>query len=117
MSLETSYVTGAAYDSRFIKRNQESSVNSAMILNGSILQEDMGFAAGDITSVSTSGGITGGGMSGDLRLELEPAYKTGSAYDALFVKENQFESITSQMIKDGQVQLFVQNICTSYCRL
>ncbi|MBN1560191.1 hypothetical protein JW998_08070 [candidate division KSB1 bacterium] len=104
LTLEPAYQSGAAYDSRFIKRGQESAVNSLMIVNGSILQEDMGFAAGDITSVTTSGGITGGGMVGDLHLELEPAYKTGSAYDMLFVKENQFEAITTQMIKDGQVQ-------------
>ncbi len=103
ISLAPSYLSGSAYDSRFISSAQIGSVNSDMIANGTILPEDLSFAAGDITSVLSRNGIAGGGITGDLTLELETAYLNGSAYDGVFVNEYQTESITSVMIADRAV--------------
>ena len=104
IGLQSPYFTGAAYDSRFVNANEGASVNSNMIVNGTILQEDMAFPVGDITSVLTSSGLTGGGLSGDLNLQLESTYVTGSAYNGVFVNENQSDAVTSPMIRDGEVR-------------
>ncbi|RPH90697.1 MAG: hypothetical protein EHM72_18850, partial [Calditrichaeota bacterium] len=104
LGLDANYVSGSAYDTRFVKRNEPSSINSAMIINNSIQAEDLAFPAGDISSVITSSGITGGGSSGDLHIQLESAYSSGSAYNAVFVNENQVDGVTSSMIRDGEVR-------------
>jgi len=104
LGLESKYISGVAYDSRFVKRNETSSVTSEMIQNYSIKQEDMAFTAGDITAVTAANGITGGGVTGDIHLQLEVPYQTGDAYRSLFVEEDQPDAITSQMIRDGSVR-------------
>ncbi len=113
ISLDNNYQTGIAYDNRFVRKGEADAVTSAMIKDGeitgadikdhSIMQEDIGFALGDITAVTTSGGIIGGGYSGDLHLQLEPGYRDGSAYDSRFVRRDEANSITSTMIKDGTI--------------
>ncbi len=104
IGLQSAHFTGAAFDSRFINAQEPSSITSNMIANGTIQQEDLSFPVGDITSVWTSGGIVGGGLSGDLNLQLESSYATGSAYNSVFVNENQSDAITSIMIRDSEVR-------------
>jgi hypothetical protein len=104
LGLESKYISGVAYDSRFMKKNEVSSVTSQMIQNYSILQEDMAFTAGDVTAVTSSGGISGGGVSGDIHMQLDIPYQTGDAYRTLFVEEDQYDAVTSQMIRDGSVR-------------
>jgi len=114
LSLDNSYLTGLAYDGRFVRKGEEGAVTSAMIKDGeitgadiknnSITQDDIGFALGDITAVYSSNGIIGGGSSGELYLQLEPGYRDGSAYDGRFIQKDQSNSISSAMIKDGTIQ-------------
>lgn len=104
LGLESKYISGVAYDSRFVKRNEASSVTSQMIQNYSIQQEDMAFTAGDITAVTSSNGITGGNVSGDVHLQLETSYLTGDAYRDVFVEKNESNAVTSDMIQDGAVR-------------
>ena len=104
LGLESKYISGVAYDSRFVKHDEASSVSSQMIKNYSILQEDMAFTAGDITAVTSSNGITGGNVSGDVQLQLETPYLTGEAYRDVFVGKNESNTVTSDMIQDGAVR-------------
>jgi hypothetical protein len=74
-----------------------------MVTDGALRPEDFSFPVGDITDIQTSGGITGGGVSGDVVLRLEDTYASGDVFNVKFVNENQSNSITSPMIKDGEV--------------
>jgi len=104
IGLEPRYQSGLVYDGRFINRDQSSSITSDMIIDGTITQEDMAFYAGDVTSVTSSGGIIGGDVEGDIHLRLDTAFQNGNAYDNVFVNENQSESVSSEMIVDGQIR-------------
>lgn len=105
VQLQSAYQNGSAYDSRFIIKNEASSVSSAMIVDGTIQPRDLGFEPGDITSVQTSvtSGLTGGSFSGDVNLSLQSQYLSGDAYMAKFVSHGQPNAITGSMIKDGEV--------------
>ncbi len=78
-----------------------------------------GGTGGDITGVGAGQGLTGGGTSGDVSLDvgagtgiavstdavgLTSAYANGGAYDSRFVNEGQSNSVTSDMIVDGTIQ-------------
>ncbi len=103
VQLDPDFFNGAAYDSRFVKQNQMSSVTSLMITDGTIKVEDLSFPMGDITSLQAYGGVAGGGTSGDISVHLENAYATGDAYSGKFVDENQSNAVTSMMIMDRTV--------------
>lgn|GEM_PF-5648227 len=75
-------------------------VTGDKIADGTIQLSDVGFLAGDITSVTPGPGLSGGGESGDVSLavgagsgisvigstvSLTPSYTSGSAYDGRFV--------------------------------
>jgi len=114
LSLNSNYQNGSAYDARFVRKGEETSITSAMIKDGevsgadiknfSITQEDIGFNLGDITSVQTMNGLMGGGITGDLTLQLEAAYRDGSAYDSRFIQRGQVGGITGPMILDGTIE-------------
>lgn len=113
LTLNSNYQSGIAYDSRFVRKNEESSITGAMIRDGEITgadiknstvtQEDLAFNIGDITGVTASNGISGGGLVGDVLIQLEAGYRDGSIFDSRFVRQDQANVITSAMIKDGTI--------------
>ena len=114
LALNSNYLTGIAYDTRFVRKGEENSITGTMIKdseitgvdikNNTITHEDLSFDVGDITGVQTMNGLIGGGLVGELTLQLESSYRDGSAYDTRFVQKGQVGAINSPMILDGSIE-------------
>lgn len=113
IGLSAAYYSGQAYDSRFVGRNEANAVTSAMlqdngitsadIKNGTIQQDDLAFTSGTINQVSAGLGLQGGGNMGAVSVSLTDAYYTGAAYDSRFVPRGAANTITTGMIRDGDI--------------
>jgi len=113
LALAAEYVTGQAYDGRFIRKGEinaitapmiaEESVGSSQIRNGSIQPADLAFTIGAITQISAGQGLAGGGSSGTVTLSLNSDYQSGVAYDNRFVNPEEDNVITGRMVKDGEI--------------
>jgi hypothetical protein len=113
LALAAEYLTGQAFDSRFVRKGEinaitspmiaDESVGSSQIRNGSIQPADMGFAIGSIAQIAAGQGLAGGGNAGIVTLSLNSDYQSGVAYDNRFVNPEEDNIITSRMIKDGEL--------------
>ncbi|MBN1480596.1 hypothetical protein EH223_20825 [candidate division KSB1 bacterium] len=113
LSLADRYQSGAAYDARFVPRGEANGVTAAMIRDGditsvdikdgSIREQDMAFTAGDITAVRGTNGLTGYAQEGEAVLGLTTDYQSGSIFDTRFLKRNESNMITGEMIVQGDI--------------
>ncbi len=55
---------------KYVNEGQTNSLTGTMIQDGTIQAADLGFPVGDITSVNVTGGLTGGGISGDVTVSI-----------------------------------------------
>jgi hypothetical protein len=116
LGLSTEYITGQIYDSRFLRKNEgnaitytmmaDESVGSSQIRNGSVMPADLGFPIGSIAQIAAGVGLSGGGTSGVVTLSLNSDYQSGVAFDSRFVNNDEENSITGKMIKDGDITGF-----------
>jgi hypothetical protein len=80
--------------------------------NGAVTCEPVASGGGDITAVIAGDGLSGGATSGDATLAVlfggtggaNTAARSDHNHDAVYVNENQANSITSAMITDATIQ-------------
>ncbi len=71
---------------------------SVATLGDSVVISAVGLGSGDITGVTAGVGLVGGGMTGNVMLEMNTAF-----VDARLVNEGQLNSVDSAMVKDGSI--------------
>ncbi len=113
LSLDAVYLSGQAYDDRFVPRGEQGVIRGEMISDNAITSDhirtaslkenDFGFPIGKITSLVAGTGLTGGGVSGTVTLGLNANYESGSAYDGRFVNVDEFQAVTGAMVADGSL--------------
>jgi hypothetical protein len=113
LGLSDNYLSGAAFDARFVKLNTANTVTGMMVTDGtltgadiqdgSIQVQDLAMGLGDITAVKPGTGLSGGGSAGEVTLNLARDYVNGAAFDGRFLRLGQPESVTGQMIQDRTI--------------
>ncbi len=111
LSLHEDYLTGQAFDSRFVRKGEVGAITTAMIgnsqitgeqvKNGTLAEDDFNFPIGKITQVVAGLGLQGGGSSGSILIGLDPDIKNGTAFNPNFVNTNESNSISGEMVIDG----------------
>ncbi|MCX7944192.1 MAG: hypothetical protein N2746_06765 [Deltaproteobacteria bacterium] len=127
-SLDTAYLTGSAYDSRFVNTDEVNSISGKMIRGGAVegyhLSTDIcggvsdsvlyfdgndwrcrqyPSGVGTVTVVNTGAGLQGGPITTSGTISLRGEYQSGSVYDDRFVNVGEMNSVDTNMIKDRAV--------------
>jgi hypothetical protein len=127
-SLDPAYLSGSAYDNRFVNVGEVDSISAKMIQNGAIEAyhlsteicgglSDMvlyfdgtdwrcrqyASGTGTVTTVNTGAGLTGGPITTSGTISLKPEYQSGSAYDDRFINVGEPDSISTDMIKNRAI--------------
>jgi len=127
-SLDGAYLSGSAYDSRFVNVDEANSISGKMIQNGAIeayhLSSNICGGSGDmvlyfdgtdwrcrsyasgtgtVTTVNTGAGLQGGPITVSGTISLKAEYQSGSVYDSRFVNVDEASSISTDMLKDRSI--------------
>ena len=127
-SLDGAYLSGSAYDSRFVNVGEVNSISGKMIQNGAIEayhlssnicggSSDMvlyfdgsdwrcrGYPSGSgtVTQINTGAGLEGGPITTSGTIYLSAKYQTGEVYDSRFVNAGEKDSISTDMLKDRSI--------------
>ncbi|MCX7957684.1 MAG: hypothetical protein N3B13_01400 [Deltaproteobacteria bacterium] len=127
-SLDAAYLSGSAYDGRFVNAGEADSITNKMIKAGSIEAYHLSgeicggvsdsvlyfdgtdwrcrqyaSGTGTVTVVNTGAGLQGGPITTSGTISLRVEYQSGSVYDSRFVNTDETDSITTAMIKDRAI--------------